>query len=307
MALELAKERDICRAHLILDVEGTPAELAGADDSLPDRFEYLVEPVLRIGEAGDPADAGAVKTDLDREPGGMIGAWCCEAHIANVGLDRIDREIALRNRCRVRVVCAKKATIEFNGVSMTYENAYASGVPFSEFVRDARANRTQWESFARRAPLIAEAAAPLAELKSCLRLLVLADDWCGDAVNTLPVIARMVESAENVELRVVPRDAFPVVRDRHLTNGSQSIPIVILIDEQGEALGAWGPRPAVLQELFERDLRALSKEARYLEIRRWYARDRGVSTAMEISTLIGLGVAAAPSVGGRSCAEVGAG
>jgi len=187
---------------------------------------------------------------------------------------------------------------------MIYENAYRAGVTSSEFVRDATANQAQWESFARRAPLIVEAAAPLARVTNCLRLLVLADDWCGDAVNTLPVIARMVESADNVELRVVPRDAFPEVRDRHLTNGSQSIPIVILLDDQGEALGAWGPRPTVLQELFERELRGLPKEARYLEIRRWYARDRGVSTAMEISELIGLGVAAAPASGDRSCAEI---
>jgi hypothetical protein len=187
---------------------------------------------------------------------------------------------------------------------MIYENAYRAGVTFSEFVRDATANQTQWDSFARRAPLVVEAAASFGEVKNCLRLLVLADDWCGDAVNTLPVIARMVESAENVELRVVPRDAFPEIRDRHLTNGSQSIPIVVLLDAQGEAMGAWGPRPTVLQELFEREIRALPKEARYLEIRRWYARDRGISTAMEIGELIRIGVAAAPSSGGRSCAEI---
>ncbi|CAN5691037.1 hypothetical protein BH23GEM11_BH23GEM11_05190 [soil metagenome] len=187
---------------------------------------------------------------------------------------------------------------------MIYENAYRAGVTFAEFIRDARANRAQWESFARRAPLIVEAAAPLGRVENCLRLLVLTDDWCGDAVNTLPVIARMVESARNVELRVVPRDAFPEVRDRHLTNGSQSIPIVILLDDQGEALGAWGPRPKILQELFNREIRALPKEARYLEIRRWYARDRGVSTAKEIGELIRLGVAAKPVSVGRSCAEI---
>jgi len=52
---------------------------------------------------------------------------------------------------------------------------------------------------------------------------VLVEDWCGDAVNTLPVIGRLAEHASNIELRVVGRDANLDLMDAHLTNGSRSI------------------------------------------------------------------------------------
>lgn len=169
---------------------------------------------------------------------------------------------------------------------MTYESAFEAGSTFSSFLRDADAHRELWQAFAERARPFEDAAARIERVGGCWRLLVLADDWCGDAVNTLPVIARLAEESPHLELRIVPRDRFPELRDRHLTNGSRSIPIVIPLDGEGRPRGSWGPRPAELQARFDAELRALSKEGRYREIRRWYARDRGAATAHEIAGMI---------------------
>ncbi|HKH84116.1 MAG TPA: thioredoxin family protein, partial [Gemmatimonadales bacterium] len=54
------------------------------------------------------------------------------------------------------------------------------------------------------------------------KLLVIAEDWCGDASNTVPAIAKLVDSAPGLELRVIPRDANPDLMNRYLTNGSRS-------------------------------------------------------------------------------------
>lgn len=121
------------------------------------------------------------------------------------------------------------------------------------------------------------------------RLLVLADDWCEDAVNTLPGIARLAEAAPNLELRVLGREEIPEIMDRHLTGTSRSIPVVILLDEQGEERGWWGPRPRSLQAWFEEVGRPMDKADRYRELRRWYARDRGKTTAGEIAELVWCG------------------
>lgn len=143
-----------------------------------------------------------------------------------------------------------------------------------------------WHAMAERARLFDGARDRIDAMGGCWRLLVLADDWCGDAVNTLPVIQRLVESSEHLELRVVPRDRFPDIRDRHLTDGGRAIPVVIALDPAGAAVGSWGPRPRALQRLVQGAFRSLSKEERYREVRRWYARDRGASTASEIAELI---------------------
>jgi hypothetical protein len=112
--------------------------------------------------------------------------------------------------------------------------------------------------------------------------LVLTEDWCGDAVNTLPVLAAISNRARNLDLRILARDANPDLMDGHRTGKSRSIPIVIVLDSQFAERAWWGPRPAPLQGWVVNAGRALTPAERYREVRRWYARDRGTTTLAEL-------------------------
>ena len=113
-------------------------------------------------------------------------------------------------------------------------------------------------------------------------LVALAEDWCGDAVNTVPVVARLAEEA-GWELRVFGRDANPDLMEAHLTNGrSRSIPVVIVYDGEFHEVGWWGPRPEEIQEWVLDEGMALSSPDRYKVVRRWYAKDRGKTTLGEL-------------------------
>lgn len=166
-----------------------------------------------------------------------------------------------------------------------YEQAYEHGRTFAQFLESAQANAALWEAMALRAPEHAAVAAEMRAIEGSWRFLVLADDWCGDAVNTLPTVARLAAAAE-IPLRIVARDAYPEIMDRHLTGSARSIPVVLLLAEDGTVRSWWGPRPTPLQMWFEAQGRQLPKEDRYLEMRRWYARDRGATTAHEIVELL---------------------
>src|SRR5712692_7894484 len=111
----------------------------------------------------------------------------------------------------------------------------------------------------------------------------LAADWCGDASNTVPVLARLADLSPGVELRILRRDEHPELMDRYLTNGSRSIPISSARDRDSRELGHWGPRPAALQSwvLAER-ARGTPKEEIYPSVRKWYARDHGETTLREV-------------------------
>ena len=123
------------------------------------------------------------------------------------------------------------------------------------------------------------------------KLLVIAEDWCGDASNTVPVIAKLVDQAPGLELRVIMRDANPEVMDQYLTNGSRSIPIVIALDESFEEIGHWGPRPTELQAWVMANRGSVPKAELYPQVRKWYARDRGETTIKEVLAAAGLSVA----------------
>jgi Thioredoxin len=115
-----------------------------------------------------------------------------------------------------------------------------------------------------------------------LKLLVIVEDWCGDASNTVPVVAKFADQAPGVELRVILRDANPEVMDQYLTNGSRSIPIVIALNQNFEEIGHWGPRPNELQAWVMANRGTMPKAELYPQVRKWYARDRGETTLREV-------------------------
>ncbi|MEJ2541622.1 MAG: thioredoxin family protein [Gemmatimonadota bacterium] len=119
-------------------------------------------------------------------------------------------------------------------------------------------------------------------------LLALSEDWCGDAVNALPIIARWAEAVPGMELRILGRDDNPELMDAHLTGGrSRSIPVVMVLDRDFREVGWWGPRPRVLQDWVLGEGRSLRPQERYKRVRSWYARDRGRTVLEELLALLG--------------------
>jgi hypothetical protein len=165
-------------------------------------------------------------------------------------------------------------------------------LPFEGFVAASEQHKGLWEGIYRivRVPDWAFQAVPLG---TRLRLLVIAEDWCGDASSTVPILARFADAAPGLELRVLRRDEHPELMDRYLTNGSRSIPIVIALDESYRELGHWGPRPSVLQAWVMENRPVVPKAELYPRIRKWYARDRGETTLREVLAAAGLGRSAA--------------
>lgn len=78
-------------------------------------------------------------------------------------------------------------------------------------------------------------------------ILVITEDWCGDAMMNNPIIRRIAEAAD-LEVRAVFRDQNLELIDQYLTNGGRSIPVYIFLNDQGKVIGKWGPRAPQLQE-----------------------------------------------------------
>jgi hypothetical protein len=174
--------------------------------------------------------------------------------------------------------------------TLDFRSLWDQAVPFAAYVTASTQHRGLWEGLYRtaRLPEWALGALPAGVRR---RLLVLAEDWCGDASNTVPVLARLADAVPGLELRVLRRDEYPEVMDRYLTNGSRSIPIVIALDEEFTELGHWGPRPAELQSWVMVNRLTVPKAELYPQVRRWYARDHGESTLREVLAAAGFPVA----------------
>ena len=159
---------------------------------------------------------------------------------------------------------------------------YESGLSFDAFLATAQQNRELWATMYKLARVPRPFVDRVLALPRKRHLLVLNEDWCGDAVNTVPYVVRLAEQTPGVELRVLARDQHLEVMDAHLTNGARSIPIVVALDAGFTPLACWGPRPAELQQWRFTEGAALDSAERYKRMRGWYARDRGRSTVNEL-------------------------
>ncbi|MEI7484814.1 MAG: thioredoxin family protein [Ignavibacteriota bacterium] len=118
--------------------------------------------------------------------------------------------------------------------------------------------------------------------------VLISEGWCGDAANSVPLIAKMSELSNNIELHIIIRDEHPEVMNEYLTNGAKSIPILIVLDEQYTELFTWGPRPAELQKEVIEFKKRESCEIEELKrnVQMWYLNDKTISTQREILELL---------------------
>ncbi len=120
--------------------------------------------------------------------------------------------------------------------------------------------------------------------------LVLTEAWCGDAAQNIPVLARMAEATPQVSLKLLLRDSHLDLMDHYLTQGSRSIPKLIVLDATTlKELGTWGPRPAETQKMVmahKENPGNVTKEEFYEQIHAWYAHDKTQSIQHEFEELL---------------------
>lgn len=119
------------------------------------------------------------------------------------------------------------------------------------------------------------------------KVLIISEPWCGDASATVPAVSKFFEGQN--EVRIFLRDSDSTLIDQFLTNGTQSIPIVVLLDENYNVINHWGPRPEYGTELlkkFKADPENYPREVFYNDLQVYYAKNRGKDAIDEILNLI---------------------
>ena len=119
--------------------------------------------------------------------------------------------------------------------------------------------------------------------------LVLTESWCGDAAQIIPLFQKMAELNPNINLRLVLRDENDALMSQFKTNGGRAIPKLIILDQQLEVMGSWGPRPVEAQNMsnsWRNDPNRPPYKEFQIELQKWYLKDRGLSTFQEVSEIL---------------------
>lgn len=121
--------------------------------------------------------------------------------------------------------------------------------------------------------------------------LVITESWCGDAAHMIPVLNKIAELSEGINLKLVFRDENEALMDQFLTNGGRAIAKLIMIDNAtGKVVNTFGPRPSEATKMvnnYKRQHGMLTPEFKE-DLQGWYNKNKGQSTIEDIMKLLGL-------------------
>jgi Thioredoxin len=126
--------------------------------------------------------------------------------------------------------------------------------------------------------------------------LVLTEGWCGDAAQIVPMLEKMAAQNPHITHQILLRDENLEIMDAFLTDEGRSIPKLIVLDENGNVLGSWGPRPSALHQIVMQQkvkLLSLPKEEKKAyfnivktEVQQWYNNDETASIQREVLAIL---------------------
>ena len=147
-------------------------------------------------------------------------------------------------------------------------------------LNEARMNRLD-----KKLAVPADVVSRILALKNPYTWLVLSEGWCGDAAQLLPVMNKLALLSSEIDFKIAFRDENPKLMDAFLTNGSRSIPKLIVLDTNTfELRASWGPRPKPAADLissYKRQYGSIDQTA-MTELQLWYSHDKGRTAMLEI-------------------------
>ncbi|GMV99603.1 MAG: hypothetical protein AMXMBFR84_07420 [Candidatus Hydrogenedentota bacterium] len=128
-----------------------------------------------------------------------------------------------------------------------------------------------------------------------VHVVAIAEDWCGDVVRHVPVLARMADESDNLLVRFVTRMQHKEVFARFLTNGGEAIPKFVFLNDKFVECGNWGPMPDACRELIARGKASGNMAAAREKVAALYNADPGKRAVFaELTRLVDIASTIAP-------------
>jgi len=168
----------------------------------------------------------------------------------------------------------------------------ASGATQTEsLVNYSRLNETRMHRLDKTIVINEAIISELKAIQSKYIWLVIAEGWCGDAAQLLPIFNKMSDVSNHIDLKIVFRDENEELMKLFLTKEKKAIPKLIILDKNSlNVIANWGPRPKGAIELIQNynEKFGVIDDTIKTELQIWYLHDKGLSTQKEIMELISL-------------------
>ena len=153
---------------------------------------------------------------------------------------------------------------------MVTNERFMQGMTFQQYLDQMGTNKEKFLEFLKEIKIKPEDREALKKLGKKLNVLVITEDWCGDALYNFPVLAKLVEGNPNVEMRVFLRDKNPDLTDQYLNQGIyRSIPVFAFFDEKMKEVARFIERPPKVTEVIEKKMLEVRRALRAEHLGEW--------------------------------------
>ncbi len=155
-----------------------------------------------------------------------------------------------------------------------------------EYLDYVKMNKVRISRWNRKGKLLPKLVEVVTRIADDMHWLLITEPWCGDAATSHPFIAKLAALNPKITLEVQNRDALDSEIGNYLTNGTKSIPMLVVRDSSGNDLFTWGPRPKILQEQYlESKKQNVPLQDILKELQLWYNKNKGVDMQEELYEL----------------------
>ncbi len=175
--------------------------------------------------------------------------------------------------------------MNYTGYKQLFEEILANPSYYSKesYMEYTRLNRSRMKRWDKLLVLDEKLSTILKAITSPQKWIIITEPWCGDAAHVIPFLVRMTELNELISYDIQLRDSEPFLIDSYLTNGSKSIPKLIIKDGSDTDLFVWGPRPQGAADMLAK-LKAENADAetKKIAIQNWFNANKGKSLTEEL-------------------------
>lgn len=127
---------------------------------------------------------------------------------------------------------------------MNWQQYFEKALPYDAFLEQygTEEHRRRWQGVYERVALTPAQKEVVSGFTRKMPVLVLAGTWCGDCVNQCPILRRIEEANDVIDIRYLDRDAHPELQEALKINGGARVPVVVFLSEDFYECGRYGDR-----------------------------------------------------------------
>jgi hypothetical protein len=124
-----------------------------------------------------------------------------------------------------------------------FKQKHGAGLAYADYVATGDANKQQdWQTIYQQVGLDEQQKALLGSFTRKMNVIGLSGTWCGDCVQQGPLIQRIAEGSDLIDLRWLDRDEHMDLQERVQINAGNRVPVLFFCAEDYEPVGWFGDR-----------------------------------------------------------------